>query len=177
MAARRVSTRFDYLRRTMRTQHWSRGVMLQTNTHHLHAELISFRTHFCRGQIAIVLANHHENCRSRSRFIDECSFCTNEHEIHLDTRKVSVHDDSDRFCLSMPLRTSSDMDNVSNCVNVQFLLLVVLNLVVLLVVAVVVVHLQVHPHVEPCFPTTCVSFATRRFDLFKKSQHVLPLCM
>ena len=47
------------------------------------------------------------------------------------------------------LRTSSDMDNVSNCVDVQFLLLVVLNLVVLLVVAVVVVHLQVHPHMVP----------------------------
>ena len=83
------------------------------------------------------------------------------------------------------------MDNVSNCVDVQFLHLVVWNLVVLLVV--VVVHLQVHPHVvpllylllllhrhqfpfllqqphqwaqpfEPYFPTTVVSFATRRFD-------------
>ena len=89
-----------------------------------------FRTHYCRGQIAIVLADHHENSRSRSRFIHECSFCTNEHEVHLDPHNVlrpsaaALHDDSDRFCLSMPhtLRTSSDMDNVSNCVNVQFLL-------------------------------------------------------
>ena len=47
--------------------------------------------HFCRGQIAIILADHHENCRSYSRFIHECSFCTNEHEIHLVLRNISAH--------------------------------------------------------------------------------------
>ena len=39
------------------------------------------------------------------------------------------------------------MDNVSNCVDAQLLLLVVLDLVVLLVVVVVVGHLLAHPHV------------------------------
>ena len=35
-------------------------VRTQESKHHLHAVFISFRTHFCRGQIAIVLSDHHE---------------------------------------------------------------------------------------------------------------------
>ena len=46
----------------------------QESKHHLHAALICLRAHFCRGQVAIVLADHHENCRFRSRFIHECPF-------------------------------------------------------------------------------------------------------
>ena len=88
----------------------------------------------------------------------ECSFCTSEHEIHLGSSQclrpsaVALHDDSDRFCLSMPhthtLRTTSGMDNVVKlCLHVQLLLLVALHSVPLHVVVVVVEHLLVHLHV------------------------------
>ena len=77
---------------------------------------------------------------------------------------MALHDDSDHFCLVMlhTLRTNSDMDNVSNYVDVQFLLLVALHSVALHVVVVVVEHLLVHLHVVPflhLMPSSSISIS------------------
>ena len=62
----------------------------QESKHFLHAVHICLRTHFCRGQVAVIFANHHETCRFRSWCIHECPLCDNEHEIHLSSGNVTV---------------------------------------------------------------------------------------